>query len=162
GVGGFYIFSKSGTPTTADLYINGGIFRDDCVSYSKLIGTPGTTENAITVGSYDWNDQYYSKERLKTVGDPCGNAQLTIGGLSCYSNPGYSRSGVVKPDIVAPGQFYHSSYAKFPNGQGVNSIYSAVDNTGNYRLFNGTSAATPYVAGVVALMMQKKPSITLG
>jgi subtilisin family serine protease len=29
-------------------------------------------------------------------------------------------------------------------------------------LFNGTSAATPYTAGVVALMFQKKPALTLG
>jgi subtilisin family serine protease len=36
------------------------------------------------------------------------------------------------------------------------------DTTGFYRRMNGTSAATPYVSGIVALMFQKKPTLTLG
>jgi subtilisin family serine protease len=37
-----------------------------------------------------------------------------------------------------------------------------VDSSGNYILFNGTSSAAPYTAGVIALMLQKRPSLTSG
>jgi len=37
-----------------------------------------------------------------------------------------------------------------------------VDTNGNYILFNGTSAATPYTAGIIALMFQKRSALTLG
>jgi len=120
-----------------------GIWRD----YGKQIGFPGAAANAITVGSYDWNPS-----RIDNQGQLV-EAAMTVGELSDYSNPGPSRVGaVVKPDIVAPGQYW---------------IVSAPDPRlliapRKFRSFNGTSAATPYVAGVVALMMQKKPDLTVG
>jgi subtilisin family serine protease len=94
---------------------------------------------------------------------------IVIGQLSAYSNPGFSRNGAVKPEIVAPGEYYYTSFAKLLDHTGVH-IYNpktnpggnAPDTSGNYMLFNGTSAATPYVAGVVALMFQKKARLTLG
>ena len=80
---------------------------------------------------------------------------MKIGGLSDYWNPGYLRIGkTVKPEIVSPGQWFTAAAA-------INAPASR-DTTGLYRQFNGTSAATPYTAGVVALLMQKNPDLTLG
>ena len=36
------------------------------------------------------------------------------------------------------------------------------DTTGLYQVSNGTSSATPYTAGVIALLFQKNPQLTLG
>jgi subtilisin family serine protease len=83
-----------------------------------------------------------------------------IGFLSCYSSPGPSRSGTVKPDIVSPGEWYPSADAK-DNGHSAGD-WARPDTTGYYRAMNGTSAATPYTSGIVALIFEKKPTITLG
>ena len=157
GEGELRLHNLSGKPMIADAYIFKGKFKPGSFSYNKLINSPGTVANAITPGSTDLNDVFDGSTRK----DRCGDL-MTIGWLSCYSSYGYARTGTVKPDIVAPGQYYSASYARNPDGNGVNKNAIAVDATGKYRLFDGTSAAKPYTAGVVALIMQKKPAITLG
>jgi hypothetical protein len=141
-----------------DFYGPQADFDARCFTRGKQIDSPGAAAQAITVGSYDWNDQFNKFGTAWTMKIP--NAQgkyipMTLGGLSLYSNPGPNRMGnVVKPDIVAPGQWYTAPDAR--------NISARLESTGYYRLFNRTSAATPYCAGVVALLMQKKPDITLG
>lgn len=115
--------------------------------YGKQIGFPAGSSHAVTVGSYDWNPRKFDRRGELTV------VPMAVGEVSDYSNPGPVRSGaVVKPDIVAPGQFWLVSQADPRQLIGPRK----------YRAFNGTSAATPYVAGVIALMMEKKPTITVG
>lgn len=171
GPGGIAMADDSGRARHADAYIHSQSldygFVSDTASPEGLVGTPGTAQNAITVGSYDWNDQFEFRAGVATsVPGPCSRepVPLVIGYLSCYSSPGFTRNGGVKPDIVAPGQYFRASYAKLPSGGGVNQTVwqSRIDASGNYCLFDGTSAATPYVAGVIALMFQKKPTLTIG
>jgi len=167
GRGSLALYDGSGQQVKADAYIAGGRFSPDMASPAKQIGTPGTMSNAITVGSYDWNRSFNYQGRPVQV-TPQGKP-LTIGALSSYSNPGFSRNGAVKPEIVAPGEFYYAPYAKLLDHNGVH-IYNPKtnptghipDTSGNYMLFNGTSAATPYTAGIIALIFQKRPTLTLG
>lgn len=153
-------YTESGKQVIADAYLHeygsgGAKFDDTCVSFSKLIESPGSAHHAITVGSYDWNDQFEQHGQLGAFTDPLKGAPLTIGSLSGYSSTGPLRNtDVVKPDIVAPGQYYAASASR--------NTHATLDTTGRYGLFNGTSAATPYASGVLALVMQKKPTITLG
>jgi subtilisin family serine protease len=107
-----------------------------------MVANLAAAANAITVGSYDWNDQFHGQTLL----DPIQESQLEIGGLSLYSTPGPRRGDeMVKPEVAAPGQWF---------------IAPAVED--RYRPFNGTAASAAYVAGIVALMMEKDPSLTLG
>lgn len=167
GVGGIWLENAAGTNSEAHLYFYGeaqGKFLPEFVSYTHLVGAPGTMENAVTVGSYDWNDNFSLGGATISLPSVCrDNAgkimSIEIGFLSCYSSPGPNRNGAVKPDIVAPGQWYASANAT-DNGQTV--AWGKPDTTGFYRQMNGTSAATPYVSGIVALMFQKQPTLTLG
>jgi subtilisin family serine protease len=184
GPGGMELYTASGQSIQGDAYLvdapEAGTFLETLnigngptpVAYhGEQITSPGTAANAITVGSYDWNDQFDGQARTSC------EKPINIGLLSCYSNPGYSRSAVmgvlvppVKPEIVAPGEMFTASYAHLTDGRPLNNVlpkfqgepYWQVDHSGRYVAFDGTSAAAPYVAGMVALMMQKKPGITAG
>lgn len=168
GAGELRLFSPTGKPHKADAYIKAfgskgrAEFTGACVNLGKQVGTPGTTANAITVGSYDWNNEFESKRGVLILGDVIRTTSdgkpspLVIGGISSYSCPGPARTGTVKPEIAAPGQFH---IASAPTQTGGDKLLHV---SGLYQPFNGTSAATPYVSGVVALMMEKKPQITGG
>jgi minor extracellular serine protease Vpr len=150
------IYSKSGKPLEAHAYIRGfGMtgFIGHARTRAFMIGTPGTASNAITVGSYDFNEKF---DGARPIALGFRGKPLTLGAISDYSNPGYSRrEKIIKPDIAAPGQYHTAPLAK-----GAPAL--TVDTTKKYQLFNGTSAATPYAAGVIALLLERKPDLTLG
>ena len=172
GVGGVWFENALGKPVETHLYFyrSDGRFDAPNLSFTHLVGSPGNTENAITVGSYDWNDNFHAGGKAINLTSVCRDntgaiMPIEIGFLSCYSSPGPNRVGagkpaVVKPDIVAPGEWFPSANAR-ENGKSVGE-WASPDTTGLYRAMNGTSAATPYTSGIVALMFQKKPTLTLG
>lgn len=132
---------------TGDAYITFGDgpqrgFEPRDASAARQIGSPGSALAAITVASYDWyGDVDHMQKRLE------------VGAISSYSSRGPLRTGdVVKPDITAPGQWFAA-----PGSGDVE-----YDWRGQYRWMNGTSAAAPYVAGIVALMLEKNPKLTCG
>jgi subtilisin family serine protease len=176
GKGKLLISSKSGKKNTVNAYILGahgdksapGGFTKACVSYNKTITQPATAENVLCIGSYDWNDNFHLKGKqmvlASVVLDPQapekGYPNLRIGDISLYSSRGPCRNpAFAKPDLVAPGQYYTASA---PLNQVADEEKGAIvrDTTGKYQLFNGTSAAAPYAAGIIALMFEKDPNLT--
>ena len=159
GSGGLYLYSKSGDTYVADAYLSaqgleGLSFADHCYRYGKLIGSPANAASVITIGSYDWNDQFDKHGQVLEINDVFGEP-IRIGQLSTYSSPGPQRLGATKPEIVAPGQWHTVPAPR-------NAYILELDSSGMYQNFNGTSAATPYTAGIIALIFEKKPDLTLG
>jgi len=92
----------------------------------------------------------------------------TIGMRSPYSCYGPAFNGLMKPDVLAPGDNIISSYSSFyleanPEAKDINSDVEHFDFEGRTYAWNantGTSMSCPVVAGVIALWLQVKPDLT--
>lgn len=94
-----------------------------------------------------------------TVGSPgAAEKPITVGastdadGMANFSSRGPTADGRVKPDISAPGTKIIAARAT------GTSMGQAVDD--NYTSAQGTSMATPHVAGLCALMLKANPRLT--
>ena len=97
----------------------------------------GGLTSIISVGSVNGNDEYVSSS---------SQGPVTWQGTSFGDYPyDAEQIGLIRPDISAPGDL----------------IYSLKhDENDKYKYMSGTSQATPCVAGVIALMLEKNPSLT--
>ena len=97
---------------------------------------PGGLSCVVAVGAVDYNDVAADFTSQGPV-----TWQDTESGDYAY-NPGI---GLIRPDVCAPG---------------VNIKSLDYQNTSGYTYYDGTSQATPCVAGIVALMLCKNPELT--
>jgi subtilisin family serine protease len=121
----------------------------------KLVGatpattleSPATADLVIAVGAYT-----VRATQLATEDQP-------LEGLAFFSSQGpllndaLQPSNRLKPDISAPGLIIHSAdnrLSKDPTFEFVARYYGQ----------GGTSQASPHVAGVIALLLQKEPNLT--
>lgn len=117
------------------------------------IGMPATEERCIAVGSF------VSRNGFDTTSGPLSSA-LTVGQLSAFSSRGPTRYGALKPDVAAPGQYITAALAS-GSEMATNPAYVPRHHpNGTCITIQGTSMATPFVAGVVALMLQREPTLT--
>jgi subtilisin family serine protease len=162
------LWSRSGKALFADAYIGRAAGKEPDPYFTgtsavarRQVASPGTALQAISVGSYDFNHEMFVDGRTIMVGPKIGGVfvPLPIGAISDYSNPGPRRTGgVMKPDLAAPGRFHPAARVlDLPKKEN-----EWVETSRKYTYFTGTSAATPYCAGIIALLFEKNPSLTVG
>ncbi|BAZ04530.1 S8 family peptidase [Calothrix sp. NIES-3974] len=123
-------------------------FTGQSAQDSMKIGSPGAAASAITVASFTTRNQYTDIDNQKR------EVGLTLDDISDFSSEGPLRNGAQKPDVAAPGAMIVStlsSSAKMPRSMMLNSKFVAMA---------GTSMATPFVSGLVALLLERDPQLT--
>jgi len=142
-------------PTTIHTYISddqsswtGGCIWMTDVSNAYQICWPSTADSAISVASYRMRDLIFPE---------------TLGDIAGFSSIGPRIDGIQKQGVAAPGGYDiisdyadGSSWSWWYDGNGVLPFSQRF---GSYRLFSGTSASGPHVAGCAALLMQVNSTI---
>lgn len=159
GNGVFYLKVENPSSSTHRFHIyeyaNEGIVTFDAASPEYTLCSPGSADNAFTVGSYATKTTWTASN-----GSSYSSGIQTTNDIAGYSSQGPRIDGLLKPDIVAPGTAVISlrdrDVFKF-------SSQFWIDNDGspggdaNYYVMHGTSMATPAVAGTAVLLYQEYP-----
>jgi subtilisin family serine protease len=121
------------------------------------IGTitmPGSSTEPICVASYNTKLQWQGQDGWHTSAQ-LGYVENPLGAISTFSSRGPRRDGVLKPDLAAPGMIIASAQSTwYVSNAGFN------DPGGKHTYLLGTSMASPHVAGAIALMLEKNPTLT--
>lgn len=137
-----------------------GNFRSGTTTHTVSEG--GATGNSvITVGAYTSKNAWTSMSNLPQVVP----SLALVSDIAPFSSKGPTADGRTKPDITAPGNILASSVNSYLTALNSNHVrvVKAVEigsKTWYYGMFEGTSMAAPMVTGIVALWMQKYPTLS--
>ncbi|MBW4559834.1 MAG: S8 family peptidase [Mojavia pulchra JT2-VF2] len=143
--------NASSTETRLDVWAlddrSSVFFTGKSVKDAVKIGAPGTASSAITVAAYT------TKVKYTDIDNQVREMGLDLDDMSEFSSEGPLRNDAQKPDVAAPGAMIVSTLsanANFDRSMMVNSKFVAMA---------GTSMATPFVTGLVALLLQRDPKL---
>ena len=122
-------------------------------NYSS-VGTPATSAGVIAVAAYitrtQWTTNRGETAQSKAPGE--------VGDIAYFSSRGPTADPAItgqKPEVAAPGSYI---IAAMSGDSGEMTPKTRIDR--NHIVMQGTSMASPHVAGVVALMLEASPALT--
>jgi subtilisin family serine protease len=122
--------------------------QSPAVSDDMKVGSPGAAASVVTVGAYTTRNQW-----VDAGGSPHG-VGLALDNICAFSSPGPLRTGAQKPDVTAPGAMIISCRSASANPTPSNVVAPG------FMVDAGTSMASPFVTGLVALLLQQQATLT--
>ncbi len=122
-------------------------FTGKSIANSEKIGSPGASRNAVTVASYT------TKVKYTDIDNKPREVGLALNHISEFSSEGPLRNNAQKPDVAAPGAMIVSTLSN-----GASFDHSKIVNS-KFVVLAGTSMATPFITGLVALLLQRDPKL---
>jgi subtilisin family serine protease len=122
----------------------------------------GTGNSIISVGAFTSKNSFTNFSGNSPTIDYPGS----LGSIASFSSKGPTVDGRIKPDVTAPGNVIVSSVSRFDSNY-ISSSPKTVSGLNNgsinwwFGTMQGTSMSSPLVAGIIALWLQAKPSLTV-
>lgn len=116
---------------------------------------PGTAEGAITAGAFTSRREWTSRN-----GQTWHFPDAVEGNLASFSGGGPTRDGRTKPNITSPGQIIGSAKSRDVDINDPNFQEALLLPRQGYWLLQGTSMASPHIAGMAAIIFEANPDLT--
>lgn len=130
-------------------FTNGGVYGCQYGNKDYGVGEPGCAEKTITVAAH-------------AAGRWKNDSTYVPGVLAGFSSHGPTLDGRHKPEISAPGVAVISSISsRCPDQYEAVAVVTALGHSYKYAAMSGTSMSGPSVTGVVALMLQANPNLSV-
>ncbi len=123
----------------------------------------GVGKSIISVGSYHTKNEFETTSGSVYSGGSTF-ADIQPGDISPFSSMGPTLDGRMKPDVTAPGWLVVSAYSKYYSSFDSDVTVACTQSGGNsyyYTATGGTSMASPYVTGTLALWLEACPTLTV-
>ncbi|MCA0429287.1 MAG: S8 family peptidase [Bacteroidetes bacterium] len=145
-------FVSSGLPTnTVYPKINYYVMPD---TFQTIVSGFQCLDNVITVGNYNNLKYYYD------VNNTLQTSAETANALAANSSVGPTRNNKIKPDVSATGNNVFSAIALGMQNNLITTAPQVVAQGSFHVIGGGTSAASPVVAGLVGLILDKDGTLT--